>query len=70
MGHNDQDAQTDWPQAVLGDLAFALRRENLSKTAELIDDAIMMLEIELAAKRRTQIDERSRTSVPGLKLVK
>ncbi len=58
-------SHSDWYGSVLYDLADAFRRDGLSKTAELLDDAGHQLLLEQAEVTKARIQSKN----SGLKLV-
>lgn len=61
---------TAWPKDVLIDIAHAMRRDGFYQTAELVDDALITLDMEFQRKRLETQELLNEGTHASLKVVK
>lgn len=59
-----------WPTEVLKDVSAAMRRDGFYQTAELVDDALLTLEIEVQNRLKNLQNTSKTNAPPALKVVK
>jgi len=63
-------AQISWPKEVLKDVSAAMRRDGFFQTAELVEDALVTLEIEVQRRIKSMQNRPMQDATSVLKVVK